>query len=128
MQDTDEDIFLLQDSCEIKNNDLFKIAEAHNGGMALNPIFQMYLGKYDRKVLQGMEISIPNSKAQSVHLEDTFNREYIKRDKNFTVFHQPLTDTEVFEDKFGYTNMILENDYIKKYKRCWSTDQITEYM
>lgn len=126
MQDTDEDIFLLQDSCEIKDQKLFEICEAHQGGIALNPSFQMYLGKYDRRILAGLEIPTPQSKAQAVHFELAFNNEYIKRDPNFTVFHQPLHDNHVYEDKFGCRNMILENDYIKKYKRCWNTAMITE--
>lgn len=128
MELTNDDIFLLQDSCEIKDPKIFDIAAAHKGGMALNPRFEMYLGKYSRQVLEQMEIPIPRTKAEAVSYESAWNEKYIKLDKGFTVFHQPLHDNHIFEDKFGRTNMILENDYIKKYKGTWSHEMITESM
>src|SRR6476469_2898705 len=42
---TDDDIFLLQDTCLIKNPEIFDIAASHNGGMAICTRFMSYLGK-----------------------------------------------------------------------------------
>lgn len=96
--------------------------------MALNPRFEMYLGKYDRRILDQMYIPTPFNKAEAVKFEQEWNRAYIKNDPNFKVFHQPLHDVEVFEEKFGRNNMILENDFIKKYKGSWHLGMISESM
>ncbi len=111
-----DDLFFLQDTCEIKNKEMFDYADNQPGGVAICDRFMSYLGKYKRDVLAQMVFPEVKDKEQSIHHEGEFNRRYIKLDKDFSYFPQRLHDSNVFEEKFGRQNMILENDFIIKYK------------
>lgn len=120
-----DEIFLMQDTCEIKNTALFnEIFTRYTGGVGLSPRLMMYLGKYRRTHLEKMRFPKITSKIESVEQETRFNDEYIRLDSDYSVFHQPLFDNDKFEERFGRKNMVLENDYIKKYKGTWSLDMI----
>jgi hypothetical protein len=117
-----DQIFLLQDSCEVKNPDLFRLAfEEYRGRtVALGHNLFMFLGKYLRQILDVIELPQIRTKGESIRHEVEFNHRYLQRDPA-AVFLQPqLCDGSVFEEKFGRRNMILENPWIKKYKGKWS--------
>lgn len=117
-----DQIFLLQDSCEVKTPDLFRLAfeEYRDRTVALGHNLFMFLGKYLRRVLDVIELPQVRTKGDSIRQEVEFNHGYLQRDPA-AVFLQPqLCDGPVFEEKFGRLNMVLENPWIKKYKGKWS--------
>ncbi len=114
-----DDLFFLQDTCEIKDNEMFQYADIQQGGVAICDRFMSYLGKYKRDVLEQMTFPEVKDKEQSIHHEGEFNRRYMLLDKNFSYFPQRLHDSNTFEEKFGRLNMRLENDYIIKYKKTF---------
>lgn len=127
---TDIDEFLLlHDTCEIKDNKLFDIVfdqyEGKSVALANHPcIFGMYLGKYRREVLNMMYIPKAHNKIEAVEYEMTFNTEYCKLDGDVKLLDNPLHDTDVFIEKFGRKNMVLENDLLIKYKATWNRSMV----
>lgn len=119
MQRTGEDIFLLQDTCVIKNKKLFDIAASKKGGMAVCERFLSYLGKYDRSVLDKLELPHPGNKRQAIEYEHQFTHRYTCEDPHFSYLDPVLRDGERYEDKHGRLNMVLENEFIIKYKATW---------
>lgn len=124
-----DEFFLLHDTVEIKDPILFDIAFKTNAGKSFalsgSPAYMgMYLGKYRREVLSQIEIPSVATKKEAVDQEIAFNQRYAEKEQNKEMIEQPLNNTNIFEDKFGRTNMVLENFYIKKYKGTWSYDQV----
>lgn len=120
-----DEFFLLHDTVEIKNTSMFDIAFQTPGSFALanQPVYMgMFLGKYRREILSQMQITPTITKRQAVLAEIEFNNRYAQLEPSQHSIAQPLHDTDIFEDKFGRKNMILENPWIKKYKGCWSID------
>lgn len=115
LDEFDDDVFLIQDSCEIKDLSLFDKAAQHTGGLALCHRFMSYLGKYKREILRQMEIPIVTDKESAIHHELHWNSDYMSRDPNF-MYLDPMSDNDQREEKHGRVNMILENQWIKKYK------------
>ncbi|MEA2037296.1 MAG: hypothetical protein U9O94_07320 [Nanoarchaeota archaeon] len=127
MEHTDFDEFLLlHDSCEIKDTDLFRVVFDEMKGKSVSlsksprPVGS-YLGKYRRSVLEQMDIPIINSKMESVVQEEDFNRSYPDK---WYYLPQSLRNSDVFIDMFGKRVMVLENNYLKKYKSVWRREQI----
>lgn len=114
-----DDLFFLQDTCVIKKKKILEIAEKAPGGMALCHKFMSYLGKYKRAVLDTMVIPGVDNKQDSLRHEFSWTAEYISLDKDFQYAPDPLGDSNVFEEKHGRKNMVLENDYLIKYKARW---------
>lgn len=118
LDEFDDDVFLIQDSCEVKDVALFDKAAKHNGGLALCHRFMSYLGKYKKDVLKQMEIPVVTHKNDSIHHELHFNSLYMRLDPEF-IYLDPMVDNEQREEKHGRINMILENQWVKKYKNTW---------
>lgn len=115
----DDDIFFLQDTTVIKDKWIFKIADKAKGGMALCEKFMSYMGKYKMEVLKQMVLPTVYSKNDSLKYEFSWTEEYIRKDPHFEYAPQALQDTDIFIEKHGRKNMVLENDYIIKYKAKW---------
>ena len=123
---TDWDEFvLLQDTVEVKNIDFFNIVFeefkgktvfAQNGGFS-------FLNKYTRKALLLTGIPKTKTKRESIYAESTFHRALLNTGV-FVLWPKSLKDNPNREFKFGRKNMILENDYIKKYKGCWNINMV----
>jgi hypothetical protein len=130
VENTDiEEIFLLHDTVEIKDpvffNDAFEKYEGVGVALTDEPtIYGMFLGKYRREILSKIEIPITKTKIEAVDAEMDFNKLYAENESRVVVYCPDLRNTEVFEEKFGRKNMVLENKYIKKYKATWSRDQL----
>jgi len=122
-----DQIFLLHDTVEIKDPSLFEVAFDFDGSYALSnqPVYLgMFLGKYRREILDQMIIPETKTKMEAVLAEISFNNEYERLEQKRGIICQPIVNTSNFEEKFGRNNMILENDYIKKYKGTWSLEMV----
>ena len=124
-----DEIFLLHDTIEIRDLSLFEEAfdECQGKSYALSdhPAYMgMYLGKYRREVLDKLPMPVTKTKREAVDQEVLFNQAYANLETNKVVVDPPLRNTDVFCDKFGRKNMVLENQYIRKYKATWSADMV----
>jgi len=122
-----DEFFLLHDTVEIKDTSLFDLAFNYEGSFALSkqPVqMGMFLGKYRREILNKMIIPTTKTKMEAVMQECAFNQEYSILEAKMATIFKPLVNTDVFEEKFGRNNMVLENDYIKKYKGTWSLEMV----
>lgn len=125
---TDYDqIFLIQDSFEIKKLDLFDIAAHCPGSFAVSKGFFHYTGKYQRKIAEKIGIPITQTKMDAVYYEYHWSMDYAKTDKKIAMMENALSDDMKeahFETKFGRKNLVLENEYIKKYKGHWNHEML----
>lgn len=123
-----DEFFLLHDTVEIKDTSLFDEAFAMTGysyALSDHPtIMGMFLGKYRREVLAKFPLAETKTKREAVLQEITFNQTYSSFEPNMLVCDPPLRNTDIFEDKFGRKNMVLENKFIKKYKGTWCWEQV----
>lgn len=120
------EIFLMQDSCEIKSNKLFNLLFKKYKGksVAVGYKFLHYLGKYRRDILEKMVLPDTFNKEASIFNESRFNNQYRDLDPDFITINPPLHTSEIFEEKCGRLNMKLENEYIIKWKGTWSISQL----
>jgi hypothetical protein len=120
----DEFVFL-QDTVEIKNNDLFKMCFDNPKSVSIcnyPGLFGCYLGKYKSEIIKQLKTPDTLTKAQSVDLESYLGQLY-------SVFEQPvqlfaMKNTDHFIDKWGHKVMVIENEYLIKYKSCWNRSMI----
>lgn len=122
-----DEIFFLNTSMVVKDNSIWDLVfKTHAGrSVAVGDKFLMHLGKYRREIADRVPYPKINGKLDEVTLgEFGWTREYIKLEPNYVTI-DPMTDTfEAFEEKHGRRNMILENQYFKKWKATWHTDMI----
>jgi len=115
-----KEFIILHDSMVIKDISLFDKVFALPGNVSMSNIrFLMCFGKYELDKIPTLPPK-PKNKREAVEFESGFVRHKVLCDSMFA----PLNDTNVFENKHGKKRMILENDYIKKYKGCWNPDMI----
>lgn len=128
---TFDEIFFLNESMIVKDNSIWDIVfkEHEDQSVAVGDKFLMHLGKYLRRIADQTTYPTIHNKIDEVTLgEFGWTREYMALDPDWTSV-QPITDTfQHWEDKHGRKNMVLENDYFKKWKNCWSMEQINEYI
>jgi hypothetical protein len=113
------DFFLIQDSIEIKDPSIFEKGFNYTGSVAWDSGLKSYLGKYRREILDKCHIPLPKTKMDSVVFEETFNLEYLSNEPKKWILHDNFSRADKFETKFGRTNMVLEDEYLKKYKGTW---------
>lgn len=123
-----DEFFVLNDTIKVKDNYLFNVLFEENKGKSvfMNKKGQMFLNKYLMKELLQCDISIIKNvkcKRDDVVLENKLHYEYIKR-FNPVILDETFIDNNKREKKFGRLNMILENNYLKKYKGCWKKKMI----
>lgn len=121
-----EDIFLMHDSIQVKDTSIFKAIFDDCQSIAITDSpcpFGMFWGKYKRSVLEHLEIPVTKTKQEAVEQEMVFNQKYASSCE-YKVICPEIRNGEVFEEKFGRTNMILENNYFKKFKATWSRNQL----
>lgn len=121
---TDLDEFLLlQDSVVVKQTGWLDEVFDHPGSVSLSTKqFFMYLGKYTREDLSKVELPEVKTKQEAIHYEDRWTELYAKADN--VKYMWPLHDSYVFEEHHERNNMILENDFIKKYKGTWNLNML----
>jgi hypothetical protein len=128
-----EHFIYLHDSIEIKDTTLFDLSFKHPNSVYYFHRFMSYMGKYKRTTLNKIQITQSYSKQQACINEDkdaleqynSFMWQYFKIETPHWLF-PGLNDTNIFEEKFGRKNMILENQYLKKYKGHWNWSMIKE--
>jgi hypothetical protein len=124
-----EEMFFLNASCQIKDNDIWRIAfEEYRGRpLALADGFLMFMGKMLRSHLDQMELPHVSSKMEDVFIGETgFCRAYAFQ-WEAPVLEPALVDQfEHFIEMNGRRNMVLENPWIIKYKGHWSPEMIRD--
>lgn len=121
-----EDIFLMHDTVEVKDPTVFRrIFESPISVSITNePVpFGMFFGKYKRQILSRLCIPETKTKLEAVEQEILFNNKYAAL-CDHEVICPELRNQPKFEFKFGRNNMVLENQYFKKYKGTWSRNQL----
>lgn len=119
-RDLFDEFIYLHDTVLIKDISLFDKLFYINGMISIAPNFLMYLGKYESKRLR--EVNIP----QVWDKKGAIAMEFWLR----TVFPCPCFDpnfvdgNHTFGEKHNRKNMIIENDFLIKYKSTWSMEQV----
>lgn len=132
LEETDyNEIFLLQDSCEIKNPVLFDLVFKTKGSVALTIGYMSYMGKYERQILRKMKMPTVATKTESIRQEGQFNRLYLAHCDKFTAlfgnFGFSSYNGNRFEHRFGRKNLVSENEYIIKRKGLWKATMLDKY-
>ena len=125
MDNTTADRFLfLQDSWVIKDEAFWDLLDATTGSVALTAdpyFFGCYAGVYERWVIK--EIGVPRiaDKRDAIRHEIEWHRRYVEVAGEPTVLFPDLTDSKALGqiELHGRTNLVLENDYLVKYKGTW---------
>lgn len=119
-----DELCILNETMICKDNSVWDIIFKENEGKSvmLGQGYLMFFGKYLRKhILPFPEVK---TKRDDVLLgEDEWSKGYGRLPIEHVQL-QPLYDTNVFEEKNGRNNMVLENDFFKKYKGSWSLDMV----
>jgi hypothetical protein len=131
------DIFLLPNSCEIVNAELFElvferarersVAFALMGGLGEGGFWHSEIGKYRRPVLDRMdslEGYLPRTALDAVKTEMTFTPRYHSLDPKTVVLFPDWVDSNHFEEKFGERRMKIANEYIIKWKGHWTIEMV----
>jgi hypothetical protein len=119
-----ERFMFLQDSVVIKNQSLFDLLLKDKGSIALTNdpcMYGMYLGVYERHILEKIEIPIPKTKAESIAYELSWTDNYCKVARNVRLAFTDFSDSRSTRKQvlFGRENLVLENDFLIKYKGNW---------
>ena len=116
-----ETFIVLHDSMFMKDMTLFDKAFGLKGNISIGDNFLMCFGKYELKTLLPLPPK-PISKADAVAFETLYLRS-IKPDHTLC---PEFNDTQNFIEKYGQKRMVLENEYLIKYKATWDTYMIKE--
>lgn len=127
-----DEFLFLHDSCELLNPALldlaFKKYQGRSVGFCESPLkFGTFLGKFRRAVLERMH-NWPdvNCKVDAVHAERWFAQEYLRIEPDAPLITPTLHDRDFYTEKFGRLNMVLENQYLRKYKGHWTMEMALE--
>jgi hypothetical protein len=124
MENTKIDRFMyLADSVVVKDERLFQLLD-EQGSIAFSSdpgIYGMYLGVYERKVLEKIQIPYPKNKKEVIEYELSWTQTYAQAAKNVRIAFDNLTDSKSKRKEvlFGRENLVLENDFLIKYKGHW---------
>lgn len=113
-----DEFIYLQDTIEIKDQELFDILFSKKGMYSISPRFLMYIGKYDSKELMNYNLPSVSNKYEAV-MGEAWLRDNVLSE----CFDQTFIDGNNFEFKHGRKNMVLENKYLKKYKGTFTMEQ-----
>jgi len=126
MENTNADRFLfLQDSWQVKDDGLWDLLEAQSGSVAItnDPYYYgCYAGVYERWVIEQIGVPLIADKREAIRNEIDWHKSYVEVSGNPQVLFPELIDRNSTrqEEKHGRTNLVLENDYLVKYKGTWS--------
>lgn len=91
---------------------------------SISPKRNMYLGYYNSKILEGMDIPTVSNKRDAVTQESVFMEYYIRESLNTNYLFEEFVDGEAYEFKHGRNNKVIENDFLKKYKGTWVPEMV----
>lgn len=121
MKEFDE-FFLMHDTLMIKDPRVFDLCFDLPGvSVSLGRTYFMYLGKYLTSILQTLELPEVRKKNDAIMQEMVFNDNYRKAaGENYVeLMLDTVKDGPVREMRYGRENLIIENEFIKKYKGYW---------
>lgn len=120
---------MLQDSCIVKDSTLFDLVDEVDGPLLIAPHPSMYLAVYERKLLD--QIHIPDVQA-GIDREIAIAHEGLFMSRYDAVHHTTYgADLPVLFPEFrdgnavrqewrnGRNNLVLENDFLIKFKGTW---------
>lgn len=119
----DEFVFLPQ-STEIIDNDLWRLVFTEHKGrsvsLAQHPTtFGMYLGKYRSAILRAIDIPAVHNKHDAIYWEDRWMLPYLELEPDVVTLGD-LPHSNVFAEKFGRLNMVVESPWLRRYKGSWN--------
>lgn len=120
------DIFMLQETTEVKDKRIFDVAARSAGSVALSAGFFHFLGKYRRAIIDQVGLPIPQTKKAAIFWEYYWSLVYCDSEDRLLVVPNALEDTKKFKMMHGKKRMVLENDYIIKYKSNWGQNKEKE--
>ncbi len=108
---------------------LYGLLSDFRGSVALlsDPcVFGSYLGVYERDILVKVGFSKICSKREAVEAEISWTSRYIELAGDVPVLFPELRDSRAGEPvkHFGRENLVLQNEYMTKWKGTWRHDQI----
>lgn len=117
-----DEFVVLHDTTVVKDQLMFDAMFSRPETVFMNSQGQMFLNKY---VSSQLPPSLPfvHDKRTAVNAETTLHNDIRKLFPVF-VLDPDFKDGDKREEKHGRTNMVIENDYIIKYKGCWSPEMI----
>lgn len=129
LNNTRADRFLfLQDSFVVKDQGFFELLDAFTGSVALfdDPApYGCFAGVFERSALERVGIPAVASKRDSVRLEVDWCRDYVEAAGHVPILFPDLRDnTGVMQIHNGRNNLVLENEFIKKFKGTWKVSQL----
>lgn len=123
-----DEFVLLQDSMEIKNTDVFDICFNDTRSVSLSSVpekFGNFHGKFIMDIFREIEVPTIQDKKEDVLFEIKFSKDYMSKCGEYVELCD-LKHTNNFEEKFDRLNMVTENEFIKKYKGCWTLEMATK--
>jgi hypothetical protein len=116
--------FFFQDSVVFKSTSWIDEASDKYLSVSLNSdpdLYGTYMGIYDPKVLRQIDVPIPKSKAEAIEFELSWTKKYVDQVGSVEVLFPELKDANAqgIEMRHGRENLILENEYLIKYKGNW---------
>jgi len=125
-----ERFLFIQDSV-IVSKSLYARLSVFDGSVAVlsDPVpFGCYLGVYEREILE--KVGLPNicSKREAVEAEIWWTKAYCEAAGDVPVLFPQLSDRNAKRHaiRHGRENLVLENEFLTKYKGTWRHDQIVD--
>jgi len=123
----DEFVFLPQSTVVLDQRVFDRCFEDYEGygvnlATAQRRPFAMYLGKYRSEVVRAQGVPVVADKADAVLHESQWCMEYARREEangKLVTVGGPMEHTEVFEERHGRLNMVVQNEYLQRLKSCW---------
>jgi hypothetical protein len=125
MSNTKAERFLfLQDSWIVKDQGFWDLLDDQTGSVAItsDPYFYgCYAGVYDRAVIEQIGTPVITDKRDAIAKEISWHKSYVEVAGTPAVLFPDLTDSNATrqEERHGRTNLVLENQYLTKYKGTW---------
>jgi hypothetical protein len=125
MDNTNADRFLfLQDSWVVKDESFWDLLDDTSGSVALTAdpyFFGCYAGIYERSVIEQIGVPQIKTKREAIDSEIAWHKSYVEVAGEPVVLFPDLTDAKATRqvERHGRINLLLENDYIAKYKGTW---------
>lgn len=119
----DEFVFLPESTVVLDQSILDECFERWAGrsvnlGTAQGLAFRMYLGKYRGEVVRALTVPVVRGKEEAIMYEVTWCVAYAHADE-YVSLGGPLEHTDVREERHGRTNMVVENEWLRKWKGTW---------
>ena len=82
------------------------------------------MGKYRKEILEKTGFPTIENKVDAVRYEWDWTEKYIQYENRYNVIFQDFFDRNIFVGKHNRTNMVIENDFLIKYKSMWDASKL----